>query len=185
MIVVTPPAAAAIVPDSKSSAVVPPNISASRCVCGSTAPGSRIIPRASMVSVAGSNLLPGSVTPEILPSLMPTSASLVASGVTTVAPVMARSSIEEMASAMRANFPGTHRPDTTPAPRLNDRFRDRAGPVLAFRKRERRQAEAGNLGPAVDADPHPEGAEAAIGIDVEIFVEIQARVELLADSKDR
>ena len=50
---------------------------------------------------------------------------------------------------------------------------------------QRSQAEARNFGAAIDADAHPECAEAAVGIDVEIFVAIQARIILLADAKDR
>ena len=46
--VVVPPNAAAVCPDSKSSIVtVPPN-GMSRCVCGSTAPGSTYFPDASI-----------------------------------------------------------------------------------------------------------------------------------------
>src|ERR1700687_6160478 len=50
---------------------------------------------------------------------------------------------------------------------------------------ERRQREARNFGRAIDADSEPEGAKTAVRIDVEIFVTVQARVELLADSQDR
>ena len=49
---VVPPYAAAIVPDSKSSAdVVPPN-GMSRCVCTSTPPGSTYLPDASITRSA-------------------------------------------------------------------------------------------------------------------------------------
>src|SRR5258707_4238390 len=50
---------------------------------------------------------------------------------------------------------------------------------------ERRQREARDFGRAIDSDSKPKGAEAAIRVDVEIFVTVQARVELLADSQDR
>ena len=50
---VVPPKAAAMVPDSKSSAdVVPPN-GMSRCVCTSMPPGSTSLPEASMVLSTG------------------------------------------------------------------------------------------------------------------------------------
>ena len=54
--VVVPPRAAARWPDSTSSIVVVPPNGMSRCVCGSTAPGSTYLPEASMtVSAATSS----------------------------------------------------------------------------------------------------------------------------------
>ena len=50
--VVVPPNAAAVWPDSKSSIVVSPRHGISRCVCGSTAPGSTYLPLASIVRSA-------------------------------------------------------------------------------------------------------------------------------------
>ena len=53
--VVVPPNAAAVWPDSKSSAVtVPPN-GMSRCVCGSTQPGSTYLPDASITRSASTS----------------------------------------------------------------------------------------------------------------------------------
>jgi hypothetical protein len=51
--VVVPPNAAAVWPDWKSSIVVEPRHGISRCVCGSTAPGSTYLPVASIVLSAG------------------------------------------------------------------------------------------------------------------------------------
>ncbi len=51
---VVPPKAAAIVPDSKSSAEVEPPNGMSRCVCTSMPPGSTYLPVASIVLSAGS-----------------------------------------------------------------------------------------------------------------------------------
>src|SRR3984957_19773579 len=50
---------------------------------------------------------------------------------------------------------------------------------------QRRQRETRYFGRAVDANSQPKRAEAAIGIDVKIFVAIQARVEFLADAQNR
>src|ERR1700722_13209827 len=50
---------------------------------------------------------------------------------------------------------------------------------------QRCQREARNFGRAVDADSQPKRAEPAIGIDVEIFVAVQARVKFLADAQNR
>ena len=50
--VVVPPKAAAVWPDSKSSIVVSPRHGMSRCVCGSTPPGSTYFPEASITRSA-------------------------------------------------------------------------------------------------------------------------------------
>ncbi len=50
---------------------------------------------------------------------------------------------------------------------------------------ERSQREARYFRRAVDANSQPERAQAAIGVDVKIFVAIQARVKFLADAQDR
>ena len=50
---VVPPKAAAMVPDSKSSADVVPPKGMSRCVCTSMPPGSTSLPVASMIRSAG------------------------------------------------------------------------------------------------------------------------------------
>src|ERR1700676_1782694 len=50
---------------------------------------------------------------------------------------------------------------------------------------KRSQREARYFGRAVDADSQPERAQAAIGVDIKIFVTVQARVEFLADAQNR
>ena len=60
---VVPPNAAAVWPDSTSSIVTVPPKGMSRCVCGSTPPGRRYLPRASMTrSASMSSDSPISVT---------------------------------------------------------------------------------------------------------------------------
>src|ERR1700687_2529271 len=73
----------------------------------------------------------------------------------------------------------------TPDPFRGTRLTSRNSLRAVNRIDERRECEARNFGRAIDADSKPEGAKSAVRIDVEIFVTIQARVELLADSQDR
>ena len=84
MIVVTPPQAAASVPERKSSAVYGPSARnwASRWVCGSTTPGSTSRPVASSSTSAS----PTSPIATIRPSAMPMSARRVSVAVTIVPP---------------------------------------------------------------------------------------------------
>src|SRR5229473_1743652 len=59
----------------------------------------------------------------------------------------------------------------------------RAGRFAALRQCD--QAEVRNLGAAVDSNPQQERAEAAIGVDIEIAVTVESRVESLADLEHR
>src|SRR5215472_6720404 len=75
-----------------------------------------------------------------------------------------------------AGAPGTRDlPD--PAPR-------RGGGRFAC-VREGDQRKARDLGAAVNSDSEPEGAEPPICIDIEVFEAVEARVEALADFKNR
>src|SRR5437867_7281119 len=86
--VVMPPQAAAAVPDSKSSAVLVPPRSRSRCVWTSTPPGSTWSPRASISLGPGSR---PSAMVAMRPSLMPRSATKVSVAVAISPPRITRS----------------------------------------------------------------------------------------------
>src|ERR1700751_4650434 len=70
------------------------------------------------------------------------------------------------------------------APRAAGAPRGR-GRVIVRAVGKRSELEARNLWPTVDANPHPERTQSAIGIDVEIAVAIKSRVKLFADPQNR
>src|SRR5437762_2443471 len=88
--VVTPPQAAAAVPDSKSSTDVTPPIDTSRWVCTSTPPGSTCRPVASISDSARARSAP---IASIRPARIPRSARKVSAAVQTVPPRRTRSKV--------------------------------------------------------------------------------------------
>src|SRR6267154_6577682 len=89
------------------------------------------------------------------------------------------SRLDVLAMRPRGNRP---RCSTTANPLRRARLTSRNSFRAVNRVEERRQREAGDFGRAIDSDSKPKSAEAAIRVGVELFVTVQPRVELLADS---
>src|SRR5262245_28988969 len=100
--VVTPPHAAAAVPDSKSSAVLTPATSTSRCVCTSTPPGSTRRPEATISSRPGGSACAIATT---CPARTPMSAVKLSVAVTTVPPRTTRSWLMSVAPPVYHAWP--------------------------------------------------------------------------------